>query len=241
MGSGPGSGFDRRALEAPALGWFGGTFDPVHRGHLHVARTALAARGLDHLLWVPARRSPHKADQRPTPARERAHMVELALADEAAAGGGLERVSSLWLGEAERPGPSYTVTSLRELQAARGGAGEVFLLLGSDQLCGLDRWREVEQLLQLATPLVVLRPGADRDLLGALAGRLSPAALAALEAGFLEPPPVELAASDLRAEVRAGAAAQDLELTPRVAAYIAEHGLYGTLDEPGQPREPEAR
>ncbi|MDF1798603.1 MAG: nicotinate-nicotinamide nucleotide adenylyltransferase [Planctomycetota bacterium] len=222
----PSSSFDPRARECARLGWFGGTFDPLHRGHLHVARTALNERGLDHVTWVPAGRSPHK-QAGSTSAVDRARMVELGLADESEAGpagAGLAARSSIWTGEAERGGASYTVDSVREVLAARRGQGAVFLLLGSDQLVALDRWRQVEELLALVTPLVVERPGAGRELLDALAGRVSGPALAALEDGFLAPLPVDLASTQLRRASRAGAV--ELDLTPRVRRFVDEHGLY---------------
>ena len=228
----PSSQFDPRALSCARRGWFGGTFDPMHGGHLHVARTALRERGLDHVVWVPAGRSPHK-DSGPTSSRDRAQMIELGLRDEAdtdPSGEGLAARSSIWLGEAERGGPSFTVDSVREVLAARGGEGSVFLLLGSDQLVALDRWRHVEELLALVTPLVVERPGAGRELLDALSGRVSAPALGALERGFLAPPPVDLAATDLRRASRAGD--DDLDLTPRVRRFVEQRSLYTDGDSP---------
>ncbi len=118
------------------MGFFGGTFDPPHRGHLFVAHEAAAARELGHVVWAPARISPHKVHAS-TSGEVRAELVELCLADAAREGDAAARAASLWLGELERPGPSFTVDSLRELSAARAANGQdggLFLLMGGDQL-----------------------------------------------------------------------------------------------------------
>ena len=215
--------FDPRALAARRLGWFGGSFDPPHRGHLHVARTAAAVHDLDHLVWVPAARSPHK-DARPTDGDERARLVEALLRDDADAGGDLAARSSIWCGELARGGASYAIESLRILTVERP-VGDTFLLLGGDQLRGLDRWREVDALLVLARPVVVPRPGAGRELLEDLRGRLAPASFQRVAAGLVAAAEVDLASTDLRA--RLGAGDDGADLAPRVRRRIAERGLYG--------------
>ena len=220
----PTSQFDERVLAAERLGWFGGSFDPPHRGHLHVARTAMVSAGLDHVVWVPAAVSPHKTSGRgPAPGAVRAELLELLLAD---GDPELEARSSIWAGELEREGPSFTVDSLREVVAARvasGRAGGLLLLMGADQLAGLDRWREVDAVLELAEPRIVPRPGFGRAELEALRPRLTPATFARVEAGLLAGDEVDLSSTELRS---ARASGVDADLTPRVEARIEELGLY---------------
>lgn len=129
--------------------------------------------------------------------------------------------------ELGREGPSFTIDTVRELAREYGGpeAVRVHMVLGSDNLVGLEGWRDVEELLAAVQPVVVHREGAPEPLLARLAARLSPAALAALERGLLRLPPVEAAATALRARLGAGAEPGP-ELDPRVREYIRARGLY---------------
>lgn len=202
------------------LGLYGGSFDPVHGGHLAVARAAADAFALDRVVFVPAARPPHKPGRRLAPGRDRAAMLALALADEPRF-----EVSTL---ELERDGPSYTIDTVRALPAAVGEAPDVplYLVLGSDNLPGLPGWRAAEELLERVVPVVVLRAGDSRATLAALAGRLAPALLDKLERGFLVLPPVPGRSSDLRAALGRGER-QLSDLPPGVREYAAHRGLYG--------------
>lgn len=223
--------FDPRALEAERVGFFGGSFDPPHVGHLFVASQAARAAGLEHVVWVPARRSPHKRG-RPTGGALRSELVELMLKD-----AGLLGCSSVWPGELERPEPSYTVDSLEELARARGQRGGIYLVLGADQLWGIERWQAPERVFELAEPVVLARSGAEReelatDLAARVArGELDRALAGRLIGALVDPGRVDVAATDLRALLGAGeAGAAGLELgeslTPAVRARIDELGLY---------------
>lgn len=211
----------RRAGNAPVrgerLGLFGGSFDPIHRGHLHAARAARAAFALDRVLLMPAARSPHKKRGPDTPGELRARLIEIAIAGEP----GLE-VSRL---ELERPGPSYTLDTLRALLREREPR-ELFLVLGADNLAGLPEWRGVDELLRLARPIVVHRGGDPRALVAALAGRLAPEHLAALEDGLVLEPAVEVSATELRAALARGEDPGE-DLPPGVLDEIRARGLYG--------------
>lgn len=209
---------DPRARDAPRLGLYGGSFDPVHRGHLHCASVARAAGALDHVVLVPARQSPHKLDQRPAAGAERLQMCRLAFAELPWA--------SVWGVELEREGPSYTVDTLRELARLRGGSQGLHLILGDDNLPGLPSWRGVEELLRLGAPLVVHRERAGEDALGALEGALSPAALERLRAGLAPCQAVEISSSELRERLRAGGDGRP-ELPDSVWEYARQNGIYG--------------
>ena len=130
------------------VGVFGGTFDPVHVGHLAIALAALQSLRLDRIVFVPARRSPLKGAPPAASAADRLAMLEAATKDE-------PRFSVSRI-ELEREGPSYTVDTLEALSAE----GELFLILGSDAVAELDRWRSPERIRALATILVARRPGA---------------------------------------------------------------------------------
>ncbi len=138
-----------------SAGWaiFGGTFDPVHLGHLAIAEQAIEELGLDGVLWVPAGLPPHKTDRVVTVARHRVAMVELAIA-----GNPRFRVSRV---ELERQGPSYSVDTVRLLTATDGplAGGEPLLLLSSEALRDLPSWHEPDQLLSLARIGVIPRLG----------------------------------------------------------------------------------
>jgi nicotinate-nucleotide adenylyltransferase len=143
-----GSRRDEEALKS-RVGVFGGTFDPVHVGHLAIAVAALESVPLDRVLFVPARRSPLKDRDPLASVADRVAMLEAAIAGEPRFA--LSRV------ELEREGVSYTVDTL---EALRSEGGELFLILGSDALADLARWRAPDRIHELSTILVAARPGA---------------------------------------------------------------------------------
>lgn len=201
------------------LGLFGGSFDPVHAGHLHAARTAQAAFELDRMVFVPAARPPHKPGRVLAEGRDRAAMLELAIRGEPS-----WTVSRL---ELEREGRSYTMDTVRELARRVGEPEEsaIYMVIGSDNLPGLPDWSRVEELLERVHPVVVFREGTPRASLAALGERLPPHLVAKLEAGFLEVPPVTVSSTELREWCRTAAEAP-LQVAPEVWEYIRARGLY---------------
>ncbi len=204
---------------------YGGTFDPVHAGHLAVARAARAALDAD-VAFLPAADPPH----RPAPgasALQRARMLELAILGEP--GFRVDRR------ELERSGPSYTVDTLREIRAETGPAAPLAWLVGADAFRGLPTWRDWTALLDLAHFVVAVRPGHGLDALppplaAACAGRWvdEPAALATRPAGALYRLAMPLhpaSATELRQRLRAGQG-DDGWLAPAVRDYIAVRRLY---------------
>lgn len=133
-----------------AIGLFGGSFDPIHHGHLIVAQAVVEALGLEQLRFVPAREQPFKAGQHLAPSEVRARMVALAIAAEPRFA--IERA------ELDRPGPSYTVDTLRILRQ-REPERRFALLVGADAAVDLPKWREAEALHQLADLVVFTRAG----------------------------------------------------------------------------------
>jgi nicotinate-nucleotide adenylyltransferase len=133
------------------IGLFGGSFDPIHHGHLLVAQAVTESLGLEELRFVPAREQPFKIGRHSAPAETRARMVALAIAGEPRFT--IERI------ELERAGPSYTVDTvraLRELEPDR----EFAVLVGADAARDLEKWHEVETLAELASFVIFRRPGA---------------------------------------------------------------------------------
>lgn len=204
----------------------GGTFDPVHNGHLAIARAAHDALG-SVVRMMPAADPPHRAPPGAT-AAQRAQMLDLATAGES--GLCVDRR------ELERDGPSYTVLTLRELRAAEPDV-PVALLLGADSFLGLAGWREWRALFGMTHFVIADRPGANwrpDALPGPLAGEVrgrwtdDPAALAAAPAGRvlrLEQPLQDVSATDLRARVAGGQPWGHL-VPDAVAGYIRRVGLY---------------
>ena len=202
------------------IGVFGGSFDPVHVGHLLLAECCREQAGLDRVLFVPAATQPHKQDRRLAAPEHRIEMLRLATGGHSAFA-----VATL---EIERGGVSYTVDTLTALAAAQPDA-ELCLLLGPDALAGLPTWREPKRFAELATLVGVEREVLD-DLPAAataagLATLLGAERLAAVLESRVRMPAIGIRASDIRAAVAAGRSIR--YRTPRaVEAFIAAHGLY---------------
>jgi len=214
------------------IGILGGTFNPPHLGHLALARHARESLGLDRVYLVPSREPPHKREAAdPGPQHRLAMCRALTEAEPAVSACGLET---------ERAGPSYTVDSLRELQASYPEARLTFIA-GSDAARTLPSWREPRALLQLAEWAVAARPGADADeALRAVASAGSgcgDAAQGGAGVRLLEMEPLEVSSSAARERAARGEAIGSL-VGEAVAGYIAAHGLYaasgqGATDIPG--------
>ena len=185
------------------LGVFGGTFDPPHFGHLALAEWARVELGLDQVWFVPAGTPPHKRGGSATAARHRLAMTRLA-----ARGNRAFRVSTL---ECRRPGPSFTVDTLRAIARAHPGA-KLHLLMGADTYATFADWREPGAIARAATLVVALRPGSRR----AGGGRVR----------WLSNPGLDVSSSALRARAARGRSLRYL-VPDAVARYIARHRLYG--------------
>ncbi len=199
------------ARGAHRIGLFGGTFDPPHHAHLALARLALNELKLDELRWVPSGQ-PWQKQRVVTAAAQREAMVRLAIAAEPDPRFRLERC------ELERRGPSYTLDTVRGLQAAEPAA-TWFLLIGADQYASLHTWRDWRELLALVTLAVAQRPGV----------------LAQPDAAVLEfphravpLPMMDISSTDIRAKVARGEPVAEL-VPAEVARYIDQHALYRAL------------
>jgi nicotinate-nucleotide adenylyltransferase len=198
------------------IGVFGGTFDPVHLGHLILAEQCREQAELDQVWFIPAARPPHKQEGSPTPLAQRVEMLALALAGQPAF-----VLNDL---EKERPGPSYTVDTLRELRHRHPG-NEWLLLLGADCLPDLPHWREPGHIAELAGLVIAARPGWTVWTAEQLRAALQLTPQAALRYQFVQMPLIDLASRDIRQRAAAGRSLR--YLVPRaVACYIETHHLY---------------
>ena len=187
------------------IGLFGGSFDPVHLGHLLAARAAREEAGLARLFFIPAAQSPLKPDVQPAPAEERLRWLRLALAGDTTA-----EVDDR---EIRRGGPSYTIETARAYARTYPGA-ELFYLIGADQTAQLRLWRQAGELARLVQFLVMPRPGEGLGELGApFRGRV------------LRGVPLGVSSSDIRTRLKAGLPVAHLT-PPAVAEALANNRLY---------------
>lgn len=198
------------------IGILGGTFDPVHRGHLKIAEEARATLDLSEVIFVPAGQPLLKPAHPITPAEHRLQMLRLAIADRP-----YFRVSAM---EIERPGPSYTVDTIAELRGQYGSEDELFFILGWGSLAQLPEWREPSRIIKMCYLVAVPRPGCQRPNLEALAASIPGIAQRVV---FLEKPQVDISASAIRELAARGASIDHLVPEP-VADYIRQHKLYST-------------
>ena len=196
-------------IETVALrvGLFGGTFDPIHLGHLILAEACREALKLDRVVFIVAGQPPHKPGGR-TPVDHRIEMARIATAGHPAF-----EVSEI---EARTSGPSYSFETLEKVQAERPGDA-LFFLIGADSLADLPQWRRPERIAELATIAVANRPGVVADV-----PDLGPTARPMVR---VEIPPIGISSHDLRRRVAEGRSIR--YLVPRgVEAYLAEQRLY---------------
>ena len=193
------------------LGLYGGTFDPIHLGHLVLAEACREACALDRVWFVVAGSPPHKLGER-TPVADRLEMVRIAVAGHPAF-----EVSEV---EAEGPGPHYSFQTLEAIGRDRP-ADELFFLIGADSLADLPTWRRPERIAELATLVVVNRPGFDPAVRAAVPD-LGPAARPIRNVTV---PPIGIASHDLRRRVAEGRSIR-YQVPRGVEAYIAAQALY---------------
>ena len=196
------------------IGLLGGTFDPIHMGHLLIAGAARERLHLDSVVFIPAGRPWLKARRDISGPDHRLAMVELAIRQEP--GFSVSKI------ELDRPGPTYTVDTLEQMRDDLGPDSELFLILGMDSLTELGRWRAPGRIFELCTVVGVARPGHEN---------VSPSRIDEIAAGasrsvqLLCGPRVSISGTEIRDRVATG---QRLEswVPEAVEAYILEHGLY---------------
>lgn len=215
---------------------FGGTFNPVHLGHLQAALEVQAAFGLDRVVFVPAALPPHKSAGEVAPAEDRLKMIALAIADNP--GFAVSEV------ELRRPGPSFTIDTVRHFRGTLAPGDRLFLIVGLDAFLEIDSWRAWRELLALVPAIVISRPAPDigggggREALGRYirAALSADGAAAETPAGFevpgMEPiaffavTALDIASSRIRRALGAGGPPARYLVPPKVWRYILDRGLY---------------
>jgi len=187
------------------LGLFGGSFDPVHLGHLLVAQAAIEELGLDRLFFIPAAQSPFKPDSRPAPPAERLRLLRLALAG--------RTDCEIDDQEVRRGGVSYTIDTLRDYRG-RFPKAELFYLIGADHAGRLAEWRATDELARLAQFVVIPRPG-ERP------AAFPPPFRGRILNGF----PLAVSSLQIRARLKTGQRIDPL-VPPAVAEAIRNNRLY---------------
>lgn len=209
---------DLRACKSVLL--FGGSFDPPHVAHLALPLEAMKKIGADAVAYIPAALSPFKQDQPPTEPTHRLAMLRLMLAHEDRA---VILTDELDRASAEDAKPSYTIDTIAALHQRLGEGIKLRLLIGADQLASFDRWRQWERVIELAEPVVMVRPPATRESM-----------LANLPEGFdvdvwrtrmVDLPVMDVSATAIRQRIAAGQSIRGM-VVPAVETYIHKHGLY---------------
>lgn len=216
------------------LGVLGGTFNPIHNGHLAIARQTHEALGLDRILFIPTNDPPHKPHQGLAPAKDRYEMVRLAIGSNP-----LFVISDV---ELRRSGTSYSIDTVRQLQHEYGPQTELFFLIGLDAFLDFPTWHEPDTLLTLCSFVVISRPGLSFQALSTLSllPPLSQQSLLDLDRGgssrltvpmgthsliCLRLPPSDVSASGIRSKFKQGLPTANL-LPPQVESYILQHHIY---------------
>jgi nicotinate-nucleotide adenylyltransferase len=216
------------------LGLLGGTFNPVHNGHLAIARQTREALALDRILFIPTNDPPHKPYQSLAPAKDRYEMVRLAV--------GADTAFAISDVELRRAGKSYSIDTVRLLQQEYGVQARLYFMIGLDAFLDFPSWREPDALLALCSFIVISRPGLSFQALATLSllPPISQQSLADLDRGCsseltvpmgaqslicLQLPPSDVSASAIRSKIKQGLPTANL-LPPAVESYILQHHIY---------------
>lgn len=195
------------------IGIFGGSFSPVHYGHLLLAENCREQAGLDEVWFIPAKISPLKQNQPPIADHHRVAMLELAIA-----GNSAFFVSNI---ELERGGVSYTIDTLRSIRQQRPEA-ELFLLIGGDSLADLPRWKSPAEICESALPLLVSRLGIPPDDWSPLEGLVQPQRLQQIQSAVVSMPLVGLSSTEIRRRHAAGRSIR-YQVPHAVEKYLQTH------------------
>jgi nicotinate-nucleotide adenylyltransferase len=195
-------------------GVLGGTFDPVHNGHMMIAGEAMKRLELDEVLFVPTSQTPLKEDNAVTPVEHCVRMVELAIA-----GSPAFRLSEI---EIDRAGVSYTVDTIAALKKETGDAAELYFIIGLDSLVTLPRWKDPDRLVVMCRLVAVRRPGYDMPDIENIE-KLVPGLAESLI--LIDKPELDISATDIRKRVAEGLPVDGL-VPAAVGKYIRENSLY---------------
>lgn len=199
------------------IGLYGGSFDPIHHGHLIIARAVAERLNLATVCFLPSGRPPHKLGRAIAPIEHRMALVQAAIAGES-----LFSCSDF---DARRDGPSYTIDTVRHFRSLHGSAAELFWIIGADSLADLITWRQVRELVDECRIVAAARPGWEQIDWNAYAGVLTDAQIAELRAGVIHTPQIDVSSTEIRHRIKSGLSIRFL-VPEVVREYISDHGLY---------------
>ncbi len=205
--------------DARRIGVLGGTFDPIHVGHLDAADAARRALALDEILVIPAHDPPHRSDEPHASSFHRFAMISLAIEERPG-----YRACDI---ELRRQGPSYTALTIRDLHAAGWTPSQLYFVVGADAFAEVGTWYEYPAILDACRFAVVARPGTSLEAALARTPDLRSRVGESIE--LVEAATAAVSSSDIRARLLAGQPVNDL-VPPAVARHIVTHHLYGAID-----------
>jgi len=199
------------------IGIMGGSFDPIHLGHLIIAERITEELALDTMLFIPCNIPPHKIAREVAPGRHRLRMVELALK-----GNPRFRASDM---EIARGRVSYSVDTVRGIKEKYGLRADIYFIIGADSLIELPTWREYKKLLSLCTVVTAARPGCNLGAWPVRKGMFTKSEIAKIIDSFTRTPLIEISSTEIRNRCREGRSIRYL-VPDAVARYIAAQKLY---------------
>ena len=199
------------------VGLYGGSFDPIHNGHLIIARAVAEGLGLERVVFLPSAKPPHKSSDTLASPADRTKMVRVAIEPES----GFEFSDF----DLTRVGPSYTIDTVVHFRKEFGADVALSWIIGADSLAELPAWHRVGELVDECQIVTAARPGSTRIEWDGLLSRLSHDQVTRLRAGLMETPLIDISSSDIRRRVRQGRSIRYLVPDP-VHAHIAAESLY---------------
>lgn len=196
---------------------FGGTFDPIHKGHITVAEVAAGHIEADEIIFIPARRSPHKNSYAVAGGNHRLKMIELAIEG--------RKHFSVSDCELERPEPSYTLDTVRQFKQTYDKKTTIYWLLGADSIADLLKWYHLAELIDQCNICVMFRAGFEQPSFDGFESTLGPERVQKLQRNVIATPLIYINSTEIRRRL---AAAEDTSamLAPAVLQYIKKHRLY---------------
>ena len=196
---------------------FGGTFDPVHNGHIKVAEYAAGVIGAEKVIMVPAKRSPHKDSLPFASAQDRMNMISLAIASR----------DNFDMSDCEmtRPEPSYTLDTIEYFHSSYGPETQLYWLVGADSLKDLAKWHRIRDIMDLCRIAVMFRAGFAKPDFSEFARIFGRSYARKLSESVIQTPLIEISSTDIRNKIAAGQNVEKL-IHPDVLKYIIEKGLY---------------
>lgn len=196
---------------------FGGTFDPIHRGHIAMADYAAEQKKVDEIVFIPASRSPHKKLFPVANPRMRLEMIKIAIAEK----------KNFYVSDFElkNPQPSYTLNTIRHFRLQYGKNAQINWLIGADMLKDLDKWHKINELIDECQLSVMFRGGCEKPDFNHLTAALGPQRIEKLKKNIIITPLIEISSTQIRQKL---IRKEDVSamLAPKVLEYIKERGLY---------------